>query len=580
MTRVLLVAALVVTACDPMVSMDPDAGVMTDAPPDAGCTGTPGELLGERGIGAGAGLPDLILETADGTVALSRYHTPCASRLIVIRSLAAWSGPSQWHAAHTGAILAEPRVDLIDLLTDDVDAMPATLEDLTAWRARYDVAPSTSAIDPEARFEVLAFGGVRLPVVALVDARDLSIRRVLFAPRAGEIEYEIQSVLATLDGRPIPSLELPSLSDGRFTADQWALIQAMRWAPPDPDPSNAVADDPVAAGIGATFFEDTGLSPDGVGCTTCHAPGLAFTDGLSVGHGVADVLRNTPTLLGAAHQRWMFWDGRADSLWAQALGPIESLLEMNATRLYVAHRIAVVHERSYEAVFGALPDLSDPVRFPAEGGPGDPAYDAMSPEDRATIEGILANVGKAIAAYERTLRPPETDFDRYLAGDMEAMSAEARDGLLRFMESGCAQCHYGPTLSNGAFHAIAMPGSIAGDRGRIDALAPLRASVFRRDGIYSDDPTATFRLGSIDALPERTHGAFRTPPLRALSLTAPYGHGGTFATLAEVVDHYAEVRSAPPSSDLRIEGALDPRVPGFHVTDAERDAMVAFLSAL
>lgn len=577
LTSLMVLLAPLGMGCEPMAPLD--AGSRDDAPPDAGCVGTPGALFGERRVAAGAGLPPLTLESAGGPVALTAYHTPCEARLIVIRSFAAWSGPSQWHAAHSASIAAEPRVDTIDVLTEDEDGLPATLDDLAAWRARYDVAPSTLAIDPEARFEVLAFGGVRLPVVALVDARDLTVRRVLFAPHAGEVEYEIASVLATMDGRPLPTLDLPPLTDGRFSVDQWALITAMRWAGPGADPSNAVADDVVAAGVGATFFEDAALSPDGVGCTSCHAPARAFTDGLPVGHGVQDVTRNTPTLFGAAHQRWMFWDGRADSLWAQALGPIESPLEMNATRLYVAHRIALVHQRSYEAVFGALPDLSDRARFPDEGGPGDAAYDGMSEEDRFLVDGILANVGKAIAAYERTLRPPESAFDRYVAGELDALTSQERDGLLRFMESSCAQCHYGPTLSDGAFHAIAMPGSAPGDRGRIDALAPLRASVFRRDGVHSDDPSAGFPFADVDALPARTLGAFRTPPLRALALTAPYGHGGTFATLAEVIDHYAEVHTTPPG-DPRVEGALDPHVPGFHVTDAERDAMVAFLATL
>ncbi len=330
--------------------------------------------------------------------------------------------------------------------------------------------------------------------------------------------------------------------------------------------------------MGATFFEDGGLSPDGVSCASCHTASLGFTDGLPVAFGVAEGTRNTPTLFGAAHQRWQFWDGRADSLWSQALGPIESPLEMNGSRLYVAHRVAIVHARSYEAVFGALPDLSDETRFPSDGGPGDPRYDGMSAEDRAVIDGVFANVGKAIAAFERGLRPPETRFDRYVDGEHDALTPEERDGLRLFMQSGCAQCHHGPTLSDGAFHAIAMPGSALGDRGRLDALAPLRASTFRRDGPYSDDDDATFPLDGIDALPDGTRGAFRTPPLRALSLTAPYGHGGTFATLDEVVDHYAEVHATPPGP--AVEGTLDAHVAGFHVTPEERRAMVALLSAL
>jgi cytochrome c peroxidase len=579
MARMLSWATVVLAGCDPSPApLDASADAL-DTASDGGCTGVPGVLEGERAIRAGALLPDLAFTTEGEPTSLARFHTPCEARVIVLRSMTAWSGPSAWHAAHTARLRAEPRVTIVDLLTEGADALPAESDDLASFRARYDVPPDALAIDPEDRLAPLAFGGVRLPLVAIVDARDLRVVRLLFAPHAGETEYEVQVALAAIEGRARPPLPSKALVDGRFTEDAWDLIRGMRWAPPGEDRSNAVADDVTAAGVGATFFEDAGLSPTGVGCASCHRPDLAFTDGRPVGRGVGDVTRNTPTLFGAAHTRWPFWDGRTDSLWAQALGPMESPLEMGSSRLYVAHRVFDVHRRSYEAVFGSMPDVSDLGRFPASGLPGEPAYDAMSADDRDTVTRIAVNVSKAMAAFERTLSPPETAFDRYLEGDMEALTSTERDGLALFVETACIQCHHGPTLSDDAFHNIRMPGSVAADLGRLAALGPLLASPFRRQGVYSDDETIPDPLSGIAALPERTRGAFRTPPLRALSSTGPYGHGGTFATLREVVVHYATVRGTP-STDDRVVGALDPHVPGFENVEERVAPLTAFLETL
>lgn len=561
----------------------PDGGP-TDAGADVGadaCTGTAGVLEGFREVRAGGLLPDLVFDDGTAELHLASFHRPCAPpSLLVIRSLAAWSGPSRWHAAHSAALIAQERVTVLDVWTEDADGLPAraaVLDDLP-----YDVAPADRAIDPEDQLAPLAMSGIRLPLVAIVDRRTLEVVRVLAAPHATDVEHACLTVLRQMDGLPPPPPRELDLVDGRFTPDGWDLIQGMRWAPPPPDPSNRVADDPVAAGIGATFFEDAGMSPAGVACATCHVPAQAFVDGREVGHGVADVRRNTPTLFGAAHTRWPFWDGRVDSLWAQALGPIESPEEMASSRLYVAHRVVAVHARSYERLFGPLPDLSDASRFPAEGRPGDPAYDGMTADDRATIDTIFANVGKAMAAFERTLTPEATAFDRYLDGDLEAMSPTARDGLVRFLENGCVGCHHGPTLSDDAFHAILMPGHAAppdDDRGRIAALAALRASPFRRTGAFSDDPLAVDPVADVTELPARTLGAFRTPPLRALAATAPYGHAGTFPTLRDVVSHYAVVRFME-RTDPRVVGELDPHVPAFEPVETQVGPLTAFLEAL
>ncbi|MFN9808498.1 MAG: cytochrome-c peroxidase [Deltaproteobacteria bacterium] len=553
-----------------------------DSGMDAGCTGRPGELAGERSIATGA-LPPLAWAGLLGEVSLVDHHAPCApgGELIVLRELALWSGPARWHAAHSGELASMDGVVVIDLWSSDEDAMPMRIERLPDVRAVYDVEPDAIASDPEEQLAVLGIGGTLLPVVLVLDARTLTAERVLLDPRAGEVEHAVRAVQAELRGQEPPRAPDPVLVDGRFTPDRWALIEEMALPHvPPASPSNAVADDPRAAALGARLFADAALSPAGVACTRCHDPGRAFTDARPLGRGVADVTRHTPTVIGASGLRWQFWDGRADTLWAQALGPLENPREMGSSRLFVAHRVAGAYATEYEALFGALPPLDDATRFPAEGLPGSAAYEAMSEADREATARVFANVGKAIEAYERTVRPEAGRFEAYVAGDLEALRVEERDGLRAFVAVGCAQCHWGPLLSNGAFFAIDMPGvgeGAAGDPGRIAAMEALASSPFRAQGAFSDDRSVRDPLEGVLAFPERMRGAFRTPTLRAIARTAPYGHAGTFATLREVVEHYARIRR-PRMRDPRVVGELDPHVVGFE--DSRVAGIVRFLEAL
>lgn len=550
-------------------------------------TCTPGELPGDRSIAAGGLLPDMTFTTATGAVSLTDYHVPCApqAELIIVRSLTAWSGHSRWHAEHTGALLSHPqraRFHVIDVLTAGVDGLPSRAADLAEFSARYDVAPDALGLDPEERFAPVALGGIRLPMVLVIDARTLQLVRPLFVPRAGYVESIIDQVLARLDGAPPPGPFAPPLTDGRFSADEWDLVQGMAWpATLPPDPSNAHADDPAAATLGAALLTDTGLSPAGVACATCHQSAMGFGDGLAVGHGVMDVTRNTPTLFASAFVRWPFWDGRVDSLWAQALGPSENPREMGSSRLFIAHRIQAMHRTAYEAVFGAMPDLSDTARFPAAGLPGDPAWDGMAAADQDVVTRIFTNMGKAIEAHERTLSPPHTRFDDYVAGDMTALTTMERDGLHEYILDGCADCHFGPALANGAFHAIHMPGFGTGtmvDVGRIGVLTTLTGSPFRREGAFADG-SSTDPLAGLTAFPESMRGAFRTPTLRALSSTGPYGHAGTFTTIRDVVVHYATIRM-PSTPDPRVTGVVDPHIVGFDNIPGRVDTITAFLQTL
>jgi len=139
--------------------------------------------------------------------------------------------------------------------------------------------------------------------------------------------------------------------------------------PPVPDDgSNAVANNPQAASFGYQLFFDTRLSGnENVSCATCHQPERFFTDGLKVAQGKKVGIRNTMSIIGAAYSPWMFWDGRKDSLWSQALSPLESPIEHAGSRMQYA--LLVSRDENYRTIYETLfeppPDLSDGSRFPA-----------------------------------------------------------------------------------------------------------------------------------------------------------------------------------------------------------------------
>ena len=299
-----------------------------------------------------------------------------------------------------------------------------------------------------------------------------------------------------------------------------------------PDPSNAVADDPAAAAFGKQLFFDPRLSANGsISCSTCHQPERHFTDGLQKGQAIGTSGRNTPSIVGAAYSPWLFWDGRSDSLWSQALGPIEDPNEHATDRMQVIRLIAqdAAYRSSYESIFGALPELSD--------------------ADQATVNRIFSNFGKSIAAFERTVMPAASRFDEYVAalvnGDdarqAEIFSEDEVWGLRYFIsEANCTQCHNGPLLTNHEFHntgVINFPGEVP-DKGRVSGVREVLQHPFNCRGQYSDD--AEQQCTELDFV--RTGfeliGAVKTPSLRNLENTEPFMHKGQIATLREVLEHY------------------------------------------
>jgi cytochrome c peroxidase len=586
LARTLLLAFT--AACTPAPGIDAgtrDAGAPDAGIPDAGTSpplcidgGSAPYPPGPYALELLSTVPDL---SFDG-VALHDYYEPCApsSRLLVIRSSGAWCGTCRWDVAHTADLMASDagtRLLFLDLVIAGEDNAPATADDVARWRARID-APGRVAADPTFTFGPLNFIHEALPFTVVVDTKTMTMRFASGNADFEFLEWRLRAELATLDGAPQPTGPFTVDHDGLPGRKAWEMLGDMRApAAPAPDPTNAFADDSGAAALGAVLFSDAALSPSGtVACDTCHDPQKHFADGRATSQGVGVGDRNAPSVLFAAHARWQFWDGRADSLWMQALGPFENPLEFASSRLFVAHGVFDRHKVPYEAVFGPLPPLDDSARFPDAGMPGTPSWDAMAPADQQSATRVFVNAGKAIAAYERTLSGATNRLDAYLDGDAGALTAAEKTGLKAFFSIGCVQCHFGPRLTDDAFHVLRFPtGRLDGgvDRGRADGVPLLVASEFRSGGAYSDDPDA----GSVLPLSAPSLvGAFKTPPLRGVADTAPYGHGGNLATLRDVAALYST--AGLPQNDPGAVGTTEPWVERF--TGNHIDELVPFLQVL
>jgi cytochrome c peroxidase len=351
-----------------------------------------------------------------------------------------------------------------------------------------------------------------------------------------------------------------------------------------PDPSNRVSDDPAAAALGKALFFDTRLSANGaVACATCHQPDKQFQDGTPLATGIGTTARRTMIIAGTAYSPWFFWDGRKDSQWSQALGPLENPVEHGTDRAAVAHLVAAHYREQYEAVFGPLPDVA---RVPTHASPlGEgvvlAAWNEMPPEATTAVDTIFANVGKSIAAFERTVMPARARFDRYAdalaAGGTgsDIFTPEERLGLKLFIgRANCINCHNGPLLTDNHFHNTGVP-AVAGlpeDLGRADGAAKVTADPFNCLGTYSDaKPRDCAELKYMQKDGEELLRAYKPGSLRGIAGRPPYMHAGQFASLAEVVEHYNGAAAAPAGHSELV---------ALNLTGAEKAAIVAFLKTL
>ncbi len=358
----------------------------------------------------------------------------------------------------------------------------------------------------------------------------------------------------------------------RFTpptawSDEEKVQLASLWignlSPLPPDPSNAVADNPDAAAFGHQLFFDGRLSANGmISCSTCHQPIRQFTDGLPKGVAIGQSKRNTPSIVGTAYSPWLYWDGRKDSQWAQALAPLEDPNEHGSSRVQVISIVASVsaYRKAYQDLFGQPPNLLEP-----------------SEVDRA-----FANIGKAIAAYERLLLPGESRFDQYVehvldGGDhreQDFLSDDVIRGLRLFIgDARCTECHNGALFTNNEFHntgLLSAPGETP-DRGRIDGVREVLADPFNCLGQFNDDPNPNCAELRYVRTGIELIGATRTPSLRNLENTAPFQRKGQIQSLTAVLDHYNDAPLAMIGHNEAKELSLG---------DWELRALEAFLGSL
>jgi cytochrome c peroxidase len=352
------------------------------------------------------------------------------------------------------------------------------------------------------------------------------------------------------------------------------------------DPSNRFGDDPAAAALGEKIFFDTRFSSNGqVACATCHLPQMDFQDGKRLSEGVGITNRRAMPIAGTAYSPWLFWDGRKDSLWAQALGPLESPVEHGGNRTQYAHLIEQQYKAEYEAIFGPLPDLST---LPASAGPVEDAaartaWQAMSDAQREEVNRVFANMGKAIAAYERLIMPTASRFDHHVEaainGDTEVMEATLTPdeiaGLRLFIgKANCLQCHNGSLLTDNHFHNTGVPAAVdlPEDTGRALGAQQVLADEFNCLSPYSDaGPDDCTELRFMVAEGHELERQFKAPSLRNVAERAPYMHAGQFDSLDAVLAHYNTAPEAPAG-----HSELEPLM----LTELEVSQLMAFLHTL
>lgn len=267
--------------------------------------------------------------------------------------------------------------------------------------------------------------------------------------------------------------------------------------------------------LGKMLYFDPRLSSDNkVSCASCHDPQKGWSNGEAVATGIGGKKggRSAPTIINTAYQKFQFWDGRAGSLEEQALGPIQNPIEMNMKLDDVVKKLNKIdgYQKAFQNVFGT----------------------------NVTSDGI----GKAIAAYERTILSGNAPYDRFKAGDKTALSESAQRGMKVFFgKAVCSACHTGANFTDNGFHNVGVG---------MDRKEPDKGRAEQS------------KLGG-------DTGAFKTPTLREISKTAPYMHDGSLKTLEDVVEHYVKGGVSNPY--------LDEEIFPLKLTEQEKKDLVTFL---
>ncbi len=382
-------------------------------------------------------------------------------------------------------------------------------------------------------------------------------------------------------------------------------------AKPPRDVTNKYADDPRAAALGQKLFFDARFSGplldvanDGnsgtlgrpgdtgkVACASCHTPrNRAFVDSRSpraqLSLAAGWTTRRTPTLLDVAHVRFLTWDGRRDTFFGLVFTPIESPVEFNSSRLFVAQQVRKLYAAEYERVFGPFPSIDRHAELSASDAgcaklPRDPHASCQKPgDDDPEVTRVVVNFGKAIQAYLRLLSCGPSRFDKWVGGDDKALTADEQAGAHLFVgKGGCDSCHSGPYLTDYRFHNVGLAGQLIpftgvntkGDQGAAVGLASVRTDPLNSAGTFSDGNDD--RLKELPPDGKAMLGAFRTPSLRCVGRRPSYMHDGQYRSLHDVVRFFNRggKKKGFPGTSENVERNL---------TKQEAEQLVAFLEAL
>lgn len=353
---------------------------------------------------------------------------------------------------------------------------------------------------------------------------------------AAEMEYQIRQL-----SRLQPSVDVRKTPPG-FDSVIWQAF-----IPQD----NALT--PERVSLGRKLYFEKRLSADGtVSCATCHDVTRGFTDQLAVSEGIKEQFgrRNAPTTLNVALLQTLFLDGRSPTLEHQAKMPIINPIEMGMPDGQAAVN-AIKDDAEYQAAFQK-------------------AYGRQVNYD---------DIGRAIAAFERTLIFMNSPFRHFLNGDEDAISSEAKQGWILFNEEGrCVTCHpmnpSNPLGTDNRFHNV----GVSARHQDFDSLAKQGLKALEEDPTEQklDElalATDMSELGRFLVTKNRSDiGAFRTPLLLNIGITPPYMHDGTVETLWDVMDHYNKGGEA----NLFLDGGMEPLA----LTEDEINNIIAFLFSL
>jgi len=378
-----------------------------------------------------------------------------------------------------------------------------------------------------------------------------------------------------------------------FNSAEKGLIQSLsgQYLSIPIDKSNKVSGNPLAIKMGKQLFFSKDLTPKkNFSCASCHIPQLGWADNKKLSKIQRETVnKHTPSLWNVGANRWFFWDGRADTLWAQATQSLEAHDELDSNRIFIA-RMVITNPQlraAYLKLFKSFPECININKLPKEGKPShhnsqmNKNWLQLSTCQKQGINELFIAVTKMIAAFEETIISKQSPFDQFakslqLQQVSSALTEQQQQGLKIFIgKAKCISCHSGPNFTDNEFHSIFFnDDAVISGHTRYEGIKKLLKDPFNSKGRYSDqDPTHFNKLDYVYRNIE-LKGKYKTPSLRNITESAPYMHDGRMDRLEKVIKYYSQISSS--ESEQHQETIFDDTA----INETEQQALFQFLRAL